>query len=35
MTSNRIEDLEDHIDISDPTTGETIKKLDYQLREIK
>ena len=35
MTSNRIEDLEDHIDISDPMTGETIKKLDYQLREIK
>ena len=35
MTSNRIEDLKDHIDISDPTTGETIKKLDYQLREIK
>ena len=35
MTSNRIEALEDHIDISDPMTGETIKKLDYQLREIK
>ena len=35
MTSNRIEDLKDYIDISDPTTGETIKKLDYQLREVK
>ena len=35
MTSNRIEDLKDYIDISDPMTGETIKKLDYQLREVK